>query len=61
MAYREALRVDLIEDDIQSFDGSVHTAIPDDHFFEEEEHQNPDHQSQLPLGNVGLLPPRPRT
>jgi len=40
-AFREALPVEPIEDNIQSFDGSVHTAIPDDHFFEEEEHQNP--------------------
>jgi hypothetical protein len=61
LAYREALPVEPIEDDIQSFDGSVHTAIPNDHFFEEEEHQNPDQRSQLPFGNVNLPPPRPMT
>jgi len=61
MEYREALPEEPIEDDIQSFDGSVHTAVPDDHFFEEEEHQNPDQRSQLPLGYVGLPPPRPIT
>jgi hypothetical protein len=61
-AYREALPVEPIEDDIQSFDGSVHTAVPDDHVFEEEEeHQNPDQRSQLPLGNVRLPPPWPMT
>ena len=38
-----------------------HTAVPADHFFEEEEHQNPDQRSQLPLGHVGLSPPRPMT
>jgi hypothetical protein len=62
VAYREALPIEPIEDDIQRFDGSVHTAVPDDHFFEEEEeHQNPDQRSQLPLENVGLPPPRPMT
>jgi hypothetical protein len=61
MAYREALPIEPIEDDIESFDGSVYTAVPDDHSFEEEEYQNPDQQSQLPLGNVGLPPPRPMT
>jgi len=60
MAYRKILPIEPVEDDIQSFDGSVWTAIPDDHFFEEE-HQNPDQQSQLPLGSVGLPPPRPMT
>jgi len=62
MAYRKALPVEPLQDDIQSFDGSVHRAIPDDHFFEEEEeHQNPDQQSQHPLGHVGLPHPRPMT
>jgi hypothetical protein len=60
--YRKALPVKPIEDDVQSFDGSVHTAIPDDHFFkEEEEHQNPDQRSQLPLGDEGLPPTRSMT
>jgi len=58
MACHEALPKEPIEDDIQSFEGSVHTAIPHDHFIEEE-HQNPDQRSQLPLENVGLPPPRP--
>jgi hypothetical protein len=63
MAYRETLPVEPVEDDIQSFDELVQTVIPDDHFFfeEEEEHQNPDQRSQLPLGYVGLPPPRPMT
>jgi len=60
MAHRETLREGPVEDDIQSFDGSEHTVIPDDHFFEEE-HQNADERSQLPLGDVGLPPPRPMT
>jgi len=48
MAYHEALSEPLVEDDIETFDSSVHTAVPDDHFFEEEEeHQNPDQQSLL--------------
>jgi hypothetical protein len=43
VTYREALPVEPIEDDIQRCDGSVHTAVSNDHFFEEEEeHQNPD-------------------
>jgi len=33
MAYRETLPEQPVEDDIQSFDGSEHTAISDDHFF----------------------------
>jgi hypothetical protein len=61
MVYREALPKRSIEDDLPSFDGTVHPAVPDDHFFEEEEHQNPHQQSQLPLGYVGLPPPRPMT
>jgi hypothetical protein len=61
MAYCENLPIEPVEDDIQSVDGPIHTAIPDDHFFEEEEHQNPDQRSQLPLGNVSLPPPRPMT
>jgi hypothetical protein len=60
VAYREALPDEPIKDDIQSFDGSVRTAIPDDHFFEEE-HQTPDQRSQLPLGRVSLPSPRPMT
>jgi len=60
MAFREASLKQPVEEDIQSFDGSEHTAISDDHFFEEE-HQNPDQKSQLPLGHVGLPPPRPMT
>jgi len=60
VAYREALSEQPVEDDIQSVDGSEHTAIPEDHFFEkDEEHQNPDQQSQLPLGHVGLPPAWP--
>jgi len=35
MAYRQALPEEPDEDDIESFDGYVRTAIPDDHFFEE--------------------------
>jgi len=62
MAYREPLPSDQIEDNIESFEGSVRTAIPDNHFFEEEEdQQNPDQRFQLPLGNVSLPPPRPMT
>jgi hypothetical protein len=61
VAYREALPESQVEDDIESFDCSVHTAVRDNHFFEEEIHQNPDQRSQLPLGNVGLPPPRPMT
>jgi hypothetical protein len=60
VAYREALPDEPIKDDIQSFDGSVRTAVSDDHFFDEEEHQNPDQQSQLPLRHVGLPPPWPK-
>jgi hypothetical protein len=60
MAYSETPPVDPMEDDIQSFDGSVRTAIPDNHFFEEEL-QNPEHLSQRPLGSVGLPPPQPMT
>ena len=61
MAYRETLPEQPVEDEIQSFKGSEHTAIPDDHFLEEVEHQNLDQRSQLPLGYVGLPPPRPMT
>jgi len=60
MAYCETLPERPIEDEIQSFDCSEHSAIPDDHFFEEE-HQNPDQQSQLPLGDIVLPSPRPMT
>jgi hypothetical protein len=58
MAYHENLPNQPIDDEIESFDGSVRTAIPDDHCFEEE-HHNPDERSQLPLGSVGHPPPRP--
>jgi len=61
MAYRETLPEQPVEDDIQSFDGSEYIAIPNDHFLEEEEHQNPDQQSQLPMGHVGLPPSQPMT
>ena len=42
IAYREAIPNEPIADDIESFNGSVRTAIPDDHFFENEECQNPE-------------------
>jgi len=60
MAYREALPNQPINDDIEHFDESLRTAIPDDHFFEEE-HQNHNQRSQLPLSSVGRPPPRPMT
>ena len=41
LAYREALSNEPVEDDIESIDRLVLTAIPDDYFFEEE-YQNPD-------------------
>jgi len=58
MAYHEILHVEPGEDNIQSFNRSVRTTIPDYHIFKEE-HPNSDQQSQLPLGSVGLPPPRP--
>jgi len=60
MACREDLSIEPVEDDIESFDGSVQRAIPDDHIFEEV-HQNPNQQSQLPLGSVAPPGPRPMT
>jgi len=39
MPYQEALPNQPIEDDVESFNRLVQTAIPDDHFFEEA-HQN---------------------
>jgi len=59
-AYCENLSDQPVKDDIECFEGSVQTAIPDNHFFEEE-HQNPDQRSQLPLGSVDLPLPRPMT
>jgi len=61
MADHEALPVERVENDIESFDGSVRIAIPDDYFLKEEKHHNPDQRSQLPLGNVSLSPPRRMT
>jgi hypothetical protein len=60
MAYCEALPEAPIEDDIESLDGSVRTAISDDHFFDEE-HQHPNQRSQLPLESLSPPPPWPMT
>jgi hypothetical protein len=60
MPYCEALPNQPIEDDIESFNVSVRTTIPDKHFFAEE-HQNSNQQSQLPLGSVAPPGPRPMT
>jgi hypothetical protein len=40
MAYHTSSPNDSVEADIESFDGSVRTALPDAHLFEAE-HQNP--------------------
>jgi hypothetical protein len=58
VAYCDALPME--PNNNESFNGSEHTAIPDEYFFEEQD-QNPDQRFQLPLGNHGLPPPRPMT
>jgi len=60
MPYREALPNQAIEDNIETCHGLVRTAIPDDHFFEEE-YQIPNQRSQLPLESVAPPGPRPMT
>jgi hypothetical protein len=57
MPYSKALTVQTIEDAIGNFNGSMWTAIPDDHFFREE-HQNPNQRYQIPMVTDGFPPPR---
>jgi len=40
---------------------SIHRIVPADHFFESEQHQDPNQQCQLPLGSVTSPPPWPMT
>jgi len=68
MAYREHLpqqpeqpneRILLAElDRVEEFDESIRTVVPADHFLEEE-HQQSNQRSQLPLGRPPPSPPRP--
>ena len=58
MAYREALpRQPDYEQRIDEFDESIQTLVPADHFLQSQQHQDPNQQSQLPLGSVASPPP----
>ena len=67
MAYREALpeqpnKTMLIQelDRVEEFNESIRTVVPADHFLEEE-HQQCNQQSQVPLECAHSPPPRPMT